>query len=137
MTPDPPAAGAGATPDAAPEGAGLKGTVGLPENGGGLGGSIDPLPGLERGGGAGGVDGRLIGGGKVPEPGRTTLDVSFLGSGPDSCGPASGTFTRTVSRLAMGSSDLGGSVIRMVPFLSDSSSGGVLEEGFSSAIMSY
>jgi hypothetical protein len=134
MTPDAGAAGAGTAPDGGAGGAGLSGTVGLPENGGGLGGGDTALTGLESGGGAGGVEGRLIGGGIAPEPGRVTLEVSFLGAGPDSWIPLSGTFTRTVSRFAMGSSDFGGNVIRMVSFLSDSSSGGVVAEGFSSAM---
>jgi hypothetical protein len=137
MTPDAGGAGCGTAPDGGAGGAGLRGTVGLPENGGGFGGGVDPLTGRESGGGAGGLEGRLIGGGIAPEPGRITLEVSFLGAGPDSCEAASGTLTRTVSRLAMGSSDFGGNVILMVSFLSDSSSWGVVAEGFSSAMAWY
>lgn len=135
MTPEPPGADGGTAPDGGAGGAGRSGTVGLPESGGGLGGGIAPLRGLVSGGGAGGVDGRLIGGGIVPEPATVTLEVSFLGAGLTSCVPASGTLTRTVSRFATGSSDFGGSVILMVSFLSDSSSGGVVAEGFSSAMV--
>ena len=124
--PDPPGAGGGMMPD----GPGFSGMVGLPESGGGLGGGLMPLAGLESGGGAGGAEGRDIGGGvAIPEVGSSTLEVSFFGVMPP---PDSGMLIRTVSRLATGLSVLGGSVMRMVSFLSDSSFGSADDVGFSS-----
>ena len=125
--PDPPGAGGGRVPD----GPGFSGMVGRLENGGGLGGGVMPLPGLESGGGAGGAEGRDIGGGvAIPEEGRDTLEVSFFGV----MLPDSGMLIRTVSRFATGLSVLDGSVMRMVSFLSDSSFGSADDVGFSSAM---
>jgi len=129
-----PGAGGCMTPDGGAGGAGRSGTVGLPENGGGFGGGVAPLSGRESGGGAGGADGRASGGGGIaPELAIVTLEVSFFGLWIGGSVDESGTLTRTVSRLAMGSSDFGGKVIRMVSFLS-SSSEGVFAEGSSSAM---
>ncbi len=124
--PDAPGAGGGTTP----EGAGFSGMVGLLTNGGGFGGGVRPLMGFESGGGAGGAEGRDIGGGVMtPEAGSETFDVSFFGA----LLPASGILIRTVSRLATGLSDFGGSVMRIVSFLS-SSFESADEVGFSSAM---
>lgn len=125
--PDPPGAGGGMAPD----GEGFSGMVGLLTIGGGFGGGVSPLMGLESGGGAGGAEGRDIGGGVItPDAGRETLDVSFFGA----LLPASGILIRTVSRLATGLSVFGGSVMRIVSFLSASSFGSADEVGFSSAM---
>ena len=87
--------------------------------------------GLESGGGAGGAEGRAIGGGVItPEAGRETFDVSFFGAVP----PASGMLIRTVSRFATGLSVFEGRVIRIVSFLSASSVASADEVGFSSAM---
>jgi hypothetical protein len=108
-------------------------------NDGGFGGGVRPLTGLESGGGAGGAEGRAIGGadGRVigggvasPEVGSVTFDVSFFGVMP----AVSVRFTRTVSRLATGVSPFGGSVMRIVSFLSGSSLGAADGVGFSSAM---
>ena len=115
-TPDAPGAGGGTAPD----GAGRRGMVGLLTSGGGFGGGVRPLKGLERDGGEGGADGRDIGGGvSAPELGSETLEVSFFGATL----PASGILIRTVSRFAIGLSLFGGRVMRMVSFLSASSFG--------------
>ncbi len=125
--PEPPGAGGGMTP----EGPGFSGMVGLLPSGGGLGGGVRPLTGLESGGGAGGAEGRDMGGGvTIPEAGRDTLEVSFFGV----MLPESGMLIRTVSRFATGLSVFDGSVMRMVSFLSDSSFGSVDDVGFSSAM---
>jgi hypothetical protein len=125
--PDPPGAAGGTAPD----GEGFSGTVGLLAIGGGFGGGVRPLMGLESGGGAGGAEGRDIGGGVMaPEAGRATFEVSFFGA----LLPASGILIRTVSRLATGLSVFGGSVMRIVSFLSASSFGSADEVGFSSAM---
>ena len=125
--PDAPGAGGGTAPD----GDGFSGMVGLLTIGGGFGGGVRPLMGLESGGGAGGAEGRDIGGGVMtPDAGRETLDVSFFGAPL----PASGMLIRTVSRLATGLSVFDGSVMRIVSFLSASSFGSADEVGFSSAM---
>ena len=125
MRPDPPGAGGGMVPD----GTGFSGMVGRLENGGGFGGGVTPLTGLESGGGAGGAEGRDIGGGvTIPDEGRDTLEVSFFGV----MLVDSGILIRTVSRFATGLSVFDGSVMRMVSFLSDSSFGSVGDVGFSS-----
>ncbi len=126
-TPDAPGAGGGMTP----EGAGFRGMVGLLTMPGGFGGGVRPLMGLESGGGAGGAEGRLIGGGVItPDAGRETFDVSFFGA----LLPASGMLIRTVSRLATGLSVFDGRVMRIVSFLSASSLVSAEEMGFSSAM---
>ena len=123
--PEPPGAGG-----MMPEGPGFSGMVGLLASGGGFGGGVRPLMGLESGGGAGGAEGRDIDGGvAMPEVGSATLEVSFFGVMPP---PDSGMLIRTVSRLATGLSIFGGSVMRMVSFLSDSSFGSADDVGFSS-----
>ena len=125
--PDDPGAGGGITPD----GAGFRGIVGLLTIGGGFGGGVRPLMGLESGGGAGGADGRDIGGGVItPEAGRETFDVSFFGATL----PTSGMLTRTVSRFATGLSVFDGRVMRIVSFLSGSSFGSADGVGLSSAM---
>lgn len=114
----------------APEGAGFRGMVGFVPSGGGFGGDVRPLAGLESGGGAGGAEGRLTGGGgNAPDAGRFTFEVSFFGALP----AGSGMLILTVSRFATGVSVEAGSVILIVSLLSDDSLGfGVA--GFSSGM---
>jgi hypothetical protein len=115
-----------------PDGAGFSGMVGLPESGGGFGGGVIPLMGLESGGGIGGAEGRdMGGGGTAPDPvGRDTFEVSFFGALPVD----SGMLIRTVSRFATGPSVFVGSVIRTVSLLSDSAFGSADAGGVSSAM---
>lgn len=126
-------------------GAGFKGMVGLPVSGGGLGGVtllsglvIGAPPGFGGGGvpesgrvatpdGAAGAGGGATGGrgaaGGVTEAGIGILDVSFFGTWPTAGGvDVPGTLILTVSLLIEGCSVFGGSVIRMVSFLVESSS---------------
>ena len=118
-------------------GAGRSGTVGRPVSGGGFGGGTEPLSGLvcgapsELGGGgrmplfgAGGFDSGVgTGGGTTPDDvGKVILEVSFLGIELRGWLWAPGTLMRTVSRFTAGASPFGGSVMRMVSFLVESSS---------------
>ena len=119
-----PEAGGPAIPEGGAGGAGLSGTVGLTLSGGGFGGGLAPLSGFKAGapgGGMGGPGGRGAGGGRDPEAGKVTFEVSFFGACGAGCTPDSGIFTRTVSRLATGPSVFGGSVMRMVSLFAGSS----------------
>ncbi len=125
--------------------AGFKGIVGLPVSGGGLGGVmllsglvIGAPPGFGGGGapesgrvatpdGAAGADGGATGergaAGGVTDSGIGIFEVSFFGTWPTAAGAdVPGTLIRTVSLFIEGCSVFGGSVIRMVSFLVESSS---------------